>query len=243
MAYDLRRYSTIFWVSSTTIEKLNQGFANILNLIGHADRDHPDQGTRLVAARRWLEESDALGWLLILDNINKDTVGFLREHLPRKNSKGNILFTTRTVFVAEALTNPTEEPRQSFELQGPCLKDAVNLLLKGSGASEMSSSVDRAEDVVKCLGCLPLAIAHAASFVKQSHKNMDELFELYKSDHKYEVGFDPVIPGFPQVANRTTGRYLAGRMTCWATRRNLSQSHFSSNSKNWSVDLLMQAAS
>jgi hypothetical protein len=142
-----------------------------------------------------LEQSDSVSWLLVLDNVNIETINFLRQHLPRRNSKGNIIFTTRTESVAEALTNSAAQHHQSFELRAPILKDAVNLLLKetGAGANPVPSSIDRAEDVVKCVGCLPLAIAHAASFVKQSHINLDELLELYKSDHKHQVGLNPVI--------------------------------------------------
>jgi hypothetical protein len=39
-------YSLIFWVSATTIIKLNHGFTKLLNLISHPDRSYIDQGTR-----------------------------------------------------------------------------------------------------------------------------------------------------------------------------------------------------
>jgi hypothetical protein len=190
ISYNQHRYCLIFWISGATIEKLNQGFANILNLVGHPDRDHPNQSTRLMAARHWLEQSDSANWLLVLDNVNREAVGFLREHLPRRNPKGNILFTTRTGPVAEALINAAGQHHQNFELRAPDLKDAVDMLLKEVGACHMNSMPtppSGAEDVVRSLGCLPLAIAHAASFIKQFHKNFDELLDLYKSDHKYQV--------------------------------------------------------
>jgi hypothetical protein len=98
LSHNRQQYSVVFWVSGATVEKLNQGLAKILTLVGHPDRDHPEQSTRLISARRWLEESDAhssIKWLLVLDNINREVMAFLREHLPRKNSMGNILLTTR----------------------------------------------------------------------------------------------------------------------------------------------------
>src|SRR5580704_3885361 len=47
LSFDSQRYSVIFWISATTVEKLNQGFAKLLDLIGHPDRFHPEQSTKL----------------------------------------------------------------------------------------------------------------------------------------------------------------------------------------------------
>lgn len=123
LSYNRQRYSVIFWISGATVEKLNQGFAKILTLVGHPDRDHPEQSTRLVSARQWLEESGSLKWLLILDNISQEAVDFLREHLPRKNSSGNILLTTRAVLLTEAVVGQRE---QILDLRAPDTSDAAN---------------------------------------------------------------------------------------------------------------------
>src|SRR5882762_5657680 len=93
LSYNQQRYAVVFWISGATVEKLNQGLAAVLALTSHPDRDHPQQSTRLTAARRWFEES-VIMWLLVLDNVAQEAVGFLREHLPRKGSNGNVLLTT-----------------------------------------------------------------------------------------------------------------------------------------------------
>lgn len=70
------RYAMVFWLPANTTERLNQGFANILNLVGHVDRNHPEQPARLTSARRWLEDcrtNTPKSWLLMVDNVNKDT--------------------------------------------------------------------------------------------------------------------------------------------------------------------------
>ena len=194
-SYSRRRYTLIFWISGATIEKLNQGLAKILLLVGHPDRDHPDQSTRLTSARRWLEESDTNGnkWLLILDNVSQDAevVGFLKENLPHKNSTGNILLTTRTIAVAEAVTAVAGQQHQTFELRTPCLSDAATQLKREAGVDRkdaLPAATAGAEALAKCIGCLPLAISHAASFAKSSHKNLNSVLALYRSAHKYEVG-------------------------------------------------------
>jgi len=195
-SFDQQRYSLIFWISATTVEKLNHGFANLLNLVGHPDRFIPEQRARLIAARRWLEECDDTSrWLLILDNVDGATLSFLREHLPRKNRRGNILFNTRTRNVAEALAHVAGQEHVVFELCLPTAQDAAQLLLAhlddaNDSSVAMPSIAGKAEEVVRCVGCLPLAVVQAASFLKQSHTSLEELLILYRSEHKIDVRTD-----------------------------------------------------
>jgi hypothetical protein len=103
-SFDQQRFSHIFWISATTVEKLSDGFADLLMLVGHPDRFRlADQIAKLKAARRWLENSGSINWLLVLDNVDPTTLSFLQENLPRRNRQGSILFTTRTDVVAAAL--------------------------------------------------------------------------------------------------------------------------------------------
>ena len=189
LSYDQQRYSVIFWISGTTVGKLNQGLADVLTLIEHPDRDHQDQSTRLMAVRRWLEGSD-IKWLLILDNVAQEAVSFLREHLPRRGSNGNILLTARARSVAETVASVAGQQHPFFELRALGLEDAATLLLREAGihtSNPVSPSVSAAEDLVNCLGSLPLAISHAASFVKQSGKNLADVLDIYRSKNKYDV--------------------------------------------------------
>lgn len=187
VSYEKLQYSAIFWISGTTIQKLDQGFTKLLHLVGHADRDHREQSARLTAARLWLENA-GIHWLLVLDNIAMEVVDFLREHVPRKNSRGHILFTTRTESVADALVRVAGKKHKVLELQAPNLEAAAELLLKEAGLlASQTSVIEVAKDAVKCVGCLPLAIAQASSFMKASHTGLNELLTLYRSNQKYEV--------------------------------------------------------
>jgi hypothetical protein len=189
LSYNQQQYSVIFWISGTTVGKLNQGLARVLALIGHPDRDHQDQSTRLTAVRHWLEGS-GIKWLLILDNVAQEVVSFLREHLPQRNSNGNILLTVRAQSVAETVASVAGQQHPLIELQAPGLKDAATLLLREAGihtSNPVSPSVSAAEDLVNCLRSLPFAISHAASFAKQSGKNLADVLGIYRSKNKYDV--------------------------------------------------------
>ena len=87
---------------------MHQGLENLLTLVSHVDRSHPEGSARMIAARRWLEECRTLGWerwLLVIENVERLTVEMLRTHLPRENHTWHILFTTRTEGTANALTD------------------------------------------------------------------------------------------------------------------------------------------
>jgi hypothetical protein len=203
-SYDNGRYSLVFWISATTIDKLNTGFAKILDLIRHPGRHLlVDQSSKLTEVRRWLEDSTSTTWLLVLDNVDASTLDFIRENLPRQNRRGNILFTTRTVGVASALSYAAGRQHQVLELGLPDAQDAVELLLRESGMDLVSVSwvmMSKANEVVKCVGWLPLAISQAACFMKECQKELDYMLLLLQSEQNMEVSAEAI--SFDQYSHR-----------------------------------------
>jgi hypothetical protein len=192
LSFDQCRYSHTFWIQATTIAKLNFGLTNILGLVGHVDRDHQDQNVKLRSARLWLEspDKDDVDWLIVFDNVERETLAFLRTHLPRQNVRGNVLFTTRTRDIAEALVTGRQD--SILELGALDLPMAMKLYFRD--ASVDASVVDRTfeakvEQIVRYVGRLPLAISQAASFMNQSQKTVDEMSALYKGKQKIDVSF------------------------------------------------------
>ena len=166
--YDRGENRYVMWISATTVEKLYQGFCRLLHTVNHPDRSHPEQSVRLAAAQRWLEEVDSGDWLLVLDNVFPDTVDFLREHLPRQNGRGNILLTTRTQRVAMALASAAGERHEVVEVPLLTVAAGVELFLGHFTHGEIDAPAAKVEQIVKSVGCLPLAISHAASYMKQT---------------------------------------------------------------------------
>jgi hypothetical protein len=187
ISFDGGRYSYIFWISATNVDKLNQGLANILDLVDHRDRYLQDQSAKLTAARRWLEERQD-DWLLVIDNVHRSSLDFLRNHLPRRNARGHILFTTRTADVADTLVNISGRQDSTLKLRTMERRDTAHLLLEDAGIAVTPALLDHAGELVECVGRLPLAVVQAASFMKQTGTAMDEMLELYRSDQKIEVG-------------------------------------------------------
>ena len=141
-----------------------------------------------MAVRRWLEDFNSGRWLLVIDNVSRETVDFLREHLPRKNGRGNILFTTRTEDVAKALIQVAGERHGVVELRIPDVKDAARLFLKHLGDHETAANESKVREVVKGIGHLPLAIAQAASYMTETGSSLDDMLSLFRSERKIDVG-------------------------------------------------------
>jgi hypothetical protein len=192
--FDRAENPYIFWISATTVEKLYQGFCKLLHLVNHPDRSHPDQSVRLTAARRWLEEVDTGNWLLVLDNVSPESLDFLRQHLPRHNACGSILFTTRTKHVADTLASAGGERHEVIEVPLLSVKDGVELFLGHFDVGRIDQSTSTVEEIVKAVGCLPLAISHAAAYMKQSNSTLDDILDLYQSKNKFDVSCGVWIP-------------------------------------------------
>jgi hypothetical protein len=175
------------WISATTVEKLFQGLCRLLRFVNHPDKSHPDQNARLEAARRWLEEIDSGNWLLVFDNVFPETVDFLRQHLPRVNGRGTILFTTRTRAVANAVTSTAGERHEVIEVPLLDVKEAVELFCGHFNPGKVDPLSAKVEAIVKAVGCLSLAISHAAAYMDQSRISLDDMLELYQSEQKIDV--------------------------------------------------------
>ncbi|KZP26519.1 TPR-like protein [Athelia psychrophila] len=184
LAFTAGVYSHIFCVSASTVEKLSQGLARILGLINHPDRNHPDQAAQITTVRLWFEQSDCHGcrrWLLILDDVTVESAKYLREHLPGQNAGGNILITTRTCNIAESVANVAGQEHIIFKLEALSKAQSVNLLLRKAGIQTTAAAdLENAEKLVSRIGCLPLAVEQAGSYMKRSgFKNADRMQRMY----------------------------------------------------------------
>jgi hypothetical protein len=192
--FDTHQDALVFWIPASSIEKINQGFSKILNLVAHPDRRHPEQSARQTATRRWLEElkiSGPVQWLLVFDDANIKTLEFLREHLPRHGGHGQILFTTRTEGVAEALCKAGGQEHPTLDLKAPDILDATKLFLDSTEMYEDHEPPfvrSKVMELVKCLGCLPLAVSQAGSFMKQSHQTVDDILDYCRHGVNNQVG-------------------------------------------------------
>ncbi|KZP17599.1 TPR-like protein [Athelia psychrophila] len=191
-SFESGRHTHIFAISATTVEKLNRGLVGVLNLVQHPERHNSDQAAQLTAARHCFEHSEKYGfvqWLIIFDNATSETVAFLRLHLPRQNANGSIFITTRTLEIAEALTNVAGQQHPICELKALSPMQSAELLLKTAGIpSSAAVDIDSAQKLVKRMGYLPLAVEQAGALMKQNgFSSADRLNNLYDQHGSGEI--------------------------------------------------------
>ncbi len=180
----------IFWVSAGSVEKLARDFSKVADLLCPSRQHALNQVTKSTLARAWLEDSTTKKkWLLVLDDVTRETISMLlADILPRRNSDGRLLFTTRTATIADSFT--ILEQSLTIALQPPGIDDAVAMLTAGAemggGKTKKASNADL-ECLVRSVGNLPLAIDQAASYIKGYASSTKELLDLYKSEEIVEV--------------------------------------------------------
>jgi hypothetical protein len=139
-------------------------------------------------------ESRAYDGFFILDNVDRRTLEFLRENLPRRNEAGNIVFTTRPADVAEALINVAGGPHFKLELRVPDLVETTLLLFSSVGIDTSAvtpAQQSQAVELVQVFGSLPLAVVQAASYMRQTATTLDEMLRMSKSERKIDVSLGP----------------------------------------------------
>lgn len=186
------KYTHVFWVSASTTAKIYQALESFLDELDSPDRYSTEQHIKLTAARKWLEDESygtERSWLLVFDNANRDTVATIRDVIPKSNRRGNILITTKGQDVAEALSMTAGEGCPCYEVQTPDEQDAAIMLLDIASmrAAQDAEMLQQATQLVKQLGCLPLAIGHVASFMRRSRIGLQGMLDILSSEEKTKV--------------------------------------------------------
>jgi len=192
-SFDCGRYSFVFWISASTNEKISQSFSKILGLIGHPDRYHPDQMMCMNMAKRWLETYDLpnrAGWLLVVDNMEESTALLIQQVLPWRNPRGSILAIARGESIAKVVVNTINKGHHLIEVKIPNLDESTDLFLKEAGetAIKPDNTVSKdVQDLVRRLGCLPLAVSNIAGFMAKSGKTPSDILALSRGKERVQV--------------------------------------------------------
>jgi tetratricopeptide (TPR) repeat protein len=170
-------YHSIFWISAATSADLQTGFQTIGDSTRDIIVDQKDATSTAKAVLKWLEKQTS--WLLVLDNL--DEISIVDGYLPDVGSSGNghLLITTRN-------RDASGIPAQGLEVEVFESDDAVDLLLlRATGTKESQPEIRSVgTKIVMELGYLPLAIEHAAAFIRQSLPNISIFLEMYSKSRK-----------------------------------------------------------
>lgn len=169
VAADHSRFWGVFYIDASTENNADSGFLDIADCCDLKACDSP-------RTRRWLSNQKD-PWLLILDNADDPAVD-ISKYFPA-GTRGTILITTRNPDLKRLATVGSKE------LGCLSLADATSLLLKASQCEHPQSDTSKelAKEITETLGCLALAIVHAAALIRQRICGLEEYIGIF-SKHR-----------------------------------------------------------
>ncbi|KAL2142230.1 hypothetical protein VTI28DRAFT_1428 [Corynascus sepedonium] len=178
-------FSSVSWLDGRSEDHLKQSLASYASKIPQGqilDRGRDviptsnDEVNAVVAdVLDWLARPDNTDWLLIFDNVDQDSgqggetgVYDIRRYLP--GDHGSVLITTRLAQLAQ-LGDSRQLKRVNEELSKAILKQwyGRELVMDEAG-----------QELLSLLDGLPLALAQAASYLRETGLNTTEYVRLYK---------------------------------------------------------------
>src|SRR6266487_1280736 len=168
-------YEAVFWVRAESRETLMSDLVTIATLLNLPVTQERKRKVAINAVIRWLSENTS--WLLIFDNVENLSVldDFL--HLSKN---GHILLTTRIQASSHVIQNiPLQE---MGEEEGALLLLRRAALLDPDAPFDTASLADRdkARELSKLLGGLPLALDHAGAYIEGTKCSLEGYLDLYQ---------------------------------------------------------------
>ncbi|KAJ4854193.1 tetratricopeptide repeat domain-containing protein [Trichoderma breve] len=162
----------VFWIHAATQERVQEGFRLIADAVKLPERKQPQADIPLLV-KNWLSIEHNGRWIIILDSADETEVLYsasesvhdkrsLAAYIP-KSRNGAIVLTTRNRSLASKLTGGH---KHIIDVDTMSEADALTLLERKMGSPLLPSEASLAEDLVKALECIPLAIGQAAAYIQ-----------------------------------------------------------------------------
>ncbi|KAK3329565.1 hypothetical protein B0H66DRAFT_526949 [Apodospora peruviana] len=159
------RFQRLFFVDATDIATVEESYGRVAAELGLSEANAVPQVLNWMTTIR-------MEWLLILDNCGDQD---LSRFLPNSD-RGNVIYTSRYNVLKLGL--PQDAVAEVDVLEE---KDAIDLLLKVTHEPPEGSEAlhTLALQIVKELGCLPLAIEQAGAYIYTYHYTLADYLEVY----------------------------------------------------------------
>lgn len=162
----------IFWIHAATQERVQEGFRLIADSVKLPERKQPTANIPLLV-KNWLSIEHNGRWIIIFDSADETEVLYsasegvhdkrsLAACIP-KTRNGSIVLTTRNRGLASKLTGGY---KHIIDIDTMSETDALTLLERKMGSPLSPSDASLAENLVKALECIPLAISQAAAYIQ-----------------------------------------------------------------------------
>lgn len=171
------KYERIFWISGAREATLFSGFEEIAKrtkCISTIDDTTPSEVAKGVV--EWLNTQES--WLLVIDNLDDVTV--VNGYLPDPSPGRHTLITTRN-------RHCDHIPAKGLHVDVLSTNDATELLLtriQDVGEADDPKHREEAIEIVKEVGCLPLAIEQAAAYIREASQDIFKFLPAYRGNSR-----------------------------------------------------------
>lgn len=172
-----------FWIPAMSTGSIHQAYLNVAHSLGIALASQ-DTGEVAKSIRDHFTQRTSGYWFLIFDNaddievwnrdLSESNPGFTyRDSIPSITSLGRILFTTRSMKVAQALAS-----QNIFHIPELDQNRATQVLKNLLVHKDLLHDQENAQRLLERLTCLPLAIAQAAAFMNENNTTISGYISL-----------------------------------------------------------------
>ncbi|KAH8883699.1 TPR-like protein [Thozetella sp. PMI_491] len=197
---------SIFWINADSEARFLQSYKAIARQAGVSP--YLDNEDLMIAVRQWIESQR--NWTMILDNADDLSLfgvggrlgdgvrrGRLYHFIPR-GLTGTVLWTSRDERVAGSLVSS----RQAIWVDAMTLSEALTLLASLRGEEISEGELDDATQLLSHLERLPLAISHAAAYLRTSPSIMNYVFKLRTEHRRWKLLRQPIFDRYrPELPN------------------------------------------
>ncbi|KAG8805932.1 hypothetical protein FRC17_005263, partial [Serendipita sp. 399] len=188
----------VYFLDARSPERLQTELETVIRARGPAHRSQTYQD-----AIDWIAAQEQ--WLLIFDSADDPSLN-LSTYIPNSSS-GHVIITTRNDLVR------AQSPENSHKVDSLPVAHACHLLLVASGYDTSHNNVIHSQKIVKELGCLPLAVAHAAGYIL-IHRCLDTYLHLYRQRRRELLSrSDPNVVQGREGSVATTIHLSFGRLS------------------------------
>ncbi|KAH9238660.1 hypothetical protein K456DRAFT_1185475 [Colletotrichum gloeosporioides 23] len=197
---------SVLWMSALSSGSIDKSYGDIAHKIG---LDCSEGLGVKTALQRYLSSGIASPWFLIIDNADDEAM--LKDMLHDSDGSSVLprddgcftLFTTRSWDVAQCVSQGNV-----IDVEAMNKDDAKNLLARLIDKNASSEPDEMVDILLEKLTCLPLAIAHAAAYMKRNRKSTSDYVNLM-------AGTDENLIKLLQQ-RMATGKATASVLTTWA---------------------------
>ncbi|KAF8538700.1 hypothetical protein BDD12DRAFT_884441 [Trichophaea hybrida] len=185
-------HTHIFWVHGDSNETFSASYLELGRVVGVKGEDEDE---RLKGVKKWLDSLASGDWIMIIDNFDNVNL-YPANYLPV--SRGTILFTTRDARLVG-------HPRYSVSIGSGVVIAAMSdhealetfskLLDPTSAGAVAQTHAEASLVLLNLLENLPLAIAQAAAFIRETGSDIPTYLEMFKECERNQYDLlDQALP-------------------------------------------------